>query len=85
MEAYCIVFKGQNFCGFPLNHECFLRILALRDFYHISYMALLKYFNCVNGSSGTVLSNPESSLNRVVDQKANEAANEEAMKLCSHV
>ena len=39
-------------------------------------MALLKYFNRVNSSSGTVLPNPESSLNRVVDQKAIEAADE---------
>ena len=41
-------------------------------------MALLKYFTHVNSSSGTVLPNPESSLNRVVDQKA---ANEEVTKI----
>ena len=46
-------------------------------------MALLKYFTCVNSSSGTVLPNPESSLNRVVDRKAIEAANEEVTKIRS--
>ena len=45
-------------------------------------MALLKYFNHV---SGTVLPNPESPLNRVVDQKAIEAANEEVMKITKTV
>ena len=44
-------------------------------------MALLKYFNRVNSSSGTVLPNPESSLNRVVDQKVIKAANEEVTKV----
>ena len=38
-------------------------------------MVLLKYFTCVNSLSGTVFPNPESSLNRVVDWKAIEAAN----------
>ena len=46
-------------------------------------MALLKYFIRVNSSSGTVLPNPESSLNRVVDRKAIEAANEEVTKIRS--
>ena len=47
-------------------------------------MALLKYFTRVNSSSGTVLPNPESSLNRVVDRKAIiEAANEEVTKIRS--
>ena len=46
-------------------------------------MALLKYFTHVNSSSGTVLPNPESSLNRVVDQKAIEVANEEVTKIRS--
>ena len=46
-------------------------------------MALLKYFTHVNSSSGTVLPNPESSLNRVVDWKAIEAANEEVTKIRS--
>ena len=46
-------------------------------------MVLLKYFNGVNGSSRTVLSNHESSLYQVVDQKAIEAANEEVKKVCS--
>ena len=46
-------------------------------------MALLKYFNRVNGSTGTPLPNPESSLNEVVDWKAIEAANKEVMKVCS--
>ena len=46
-------------------------------------MALLKYFIRVNSSSGTVLPNPESSLNRVVDRKTIEAANEEVTKIRS--
>ena len=46
-------------------------------------MALLKYLNRVNGSTGTPLPNPESFLNEVVDRKAIEAANEEVMKVCS--
>ena len=46
-------------------------------------MALLKYFTRINSSSGTVLPNPESSLNRVVDRKAIEAANEEVTKIRS--
>ena len=46
-------------------------------------MALLKYFNRVNSSSGTVLPNPESSLNQVVDWKTIEAANEEVTKIRS--
>ena len=46
-------------------------------------MVLLKYFNHVNGSTGTPLPNPKSSLNEVVDRKAIEAANEEVMKICS--
>ena len=46
-------------------------------------MALLKYFTRVNSSSGTVLPNPESSLNRVVYRKAIEAANEEVTKIRS--
>ena len=46
-------------------------------------MVLLKYFNGVNGSSGTVLPNHESSLYWVVDQKAIEAANEEVTKVGS--
>ena len=44
-------------------------------------MAFLKCFTRVNSSSGTVLPNPESSLNRVVDRKAIEAANEEVTKI----
>ena len=46
-------------------------------------MALLKYFTCVNSSSGTVFPNLESSLNRVVDRKAIEATNEEVTKIRS--
>ena len=46
-------------------------------------MALLKYFTRVNSTSGTVLSNPESSLNRVVNRKAIETANEEVTKIHS--
>ena len=46
-------------------------------------MALLKYFNRLNGWSGTPLPNPESSLNQVVDRKAIEAANEEVIKVHS--
>ena len=45
-------------------------------------MALLKYFTRVNSSSGTVLPNPESSLN-LVHQKAIETANEEVTKIRS--
>ena len=44
-------------------------------------MALLKYFNRVNGSSRTCLPNPESSLNQVVNRAAIEAANEEVLKV----
>ena len=44
-------------------------------------MALFKYFNRVNGLSRTPLPNPESSLNRVVNWVAIEAANEEVMKI----
>ena len=46
-------------------------------------MALLKYFNRVNGSSRTPLPNPESSrsLSRVVNRAAIEAANEEVLKV----
>ena len=46
-------------------------------------MALLKHFDHVNSSSGTVLPNPESSFNRVVDRKAIEAANEDITKVHS--
>ena len=46
-------------------------------------MALLKYFTRINNSSGTVLPNPESSLNRVVHRKAIETANEEVTKILS--
>ena len=43
-------------------------------------MALLQYFNRVNGSSRTPLPNPERSLSRVVNRAAIEAANEEVLK-----
>ena len=44
-------------------------------------MALLKYFNRVNGSSRTPLPNPDSYLSRVVNRAAIEAANEEILKV----
>ena len=46
-------------------------------------MALLKYFTHVNSSSGTVLPNPGSSLNRVVHRKAIETASEEITQIRS--
>ena len=45
-----------------------------------NHIVLLKYFNRVNGSSRTPLPNPESSLSRVVNRAAIEAANEEVLK-----
>ena len=45
----------------------FFCVLVLCELLHISHMVLLKYFNCVNVSSETVLPNPESSLNGVVN------------------
>jgi len=46
-------------------------------------MALLKYFNHVNGLFGIPLPNLESTLNQVVNCQAIEAANEEVMKVHS--
>ena len=46
-----------------------------------NHMALLKYFNLVNGSSRTPLPNPESSLSRVVNRAVIKAANEEVLKV----
>ena len=45
-------------------------------------MALLKYFNRVNGSSRTPFPNPESSrsLSQIVNRAAIETANEEVLK-----
>ena len=46
-----------------------------------NHTVLLKYFNHINGSSRTLLPNPESSLSRVVNRAALEAANEEVLKV----
>ena len=43
-------------------------------------MALLKYFNRVNGSCRTPFPNPESFLSRVVNRMAIKAATEEVLK-----
>ena len=68
--------RDKTFAVFQQTANVFPRISK-------NHMVLLKYFNCVNGSSRTALPNPESSrsLSRLVNRAAIEAANEEVLKI----